>query len=415
MSASRNDSLPARLLAPYRRLSAAPHLPSVLAWSLVGRLERTSTSLALTFLVAGWTGSYALAGVTVMALGAGQGVAGPWRGRIADRTSPSKVMVYTGVVYASGLGALAILPAKLFVLALPLAALTGLFAPPAGQTGRSSFARLAGGVAVQAAFGVEATLQELLYIVGPVLAAGVIAATNPAAGVLLCAAWALIGSLGLAHALRRAGICGPVARSDPPSPRTRSLLAAPAFPRMLLLFVCLIGGLMADDLVMTSWARQRGEPVLAGVFAGIWALGSLAGGLIMASATRPPRLGRRAAAAALGAIVLVPALPPVSAPGSPLLFGILLLVSGTTIAPIMAAANSRVNDLAPPGRRAEAFGWVSTAITAATSLSAPLAGALLDHGGPAVAAAAAGTMMALAAVLAGTVPATGRVEHTGAT
>ncbi|MBK0865880.1 MULTISPECIES: MFS transporter [unclassified Saccharopolyspora] len=57
--------------------------------------------------------------------------------------------------------------------------------------------------------------------------------------------------------------------------------------------------------------------------------------------------------------------------------------------PLPTAANSRVGELAPEHRRAEAFGWYTSAATAGAAVAAPLSGALLDATGPAAAAAVA--------------------------
>src|SRR3712207_5789095 len=56
------------LLGHYRELFTVPHLPGLLSWSLVARLHLACTSLVITFLVAGWTGSYAVAGLVIGAL-----------------------------------------------------------------------------------------------------------------------------------------------------------------------------------------------------------------------------------------------------------------------------------------------------------------------------------------------------------
>lgn len=90
------------MLRPYRLLAAIPHAPALMTTSLLARLHLPAISLVLTFLLVDWTGSYAAGGVLAAALTIGQAVAGPLRGRAADRASPSKVLVITGCLWCLG-------------------------------------------------------------------------------------------------------------------------------------------------------------------------------------------------------------------------------------------------------------------------------------------------------------------------
>jgi MFS family permease len=158
----------------------------------------------------------------------------------------------------------------------------------------------------------------------------------------------------------------------------------------------LIAALEAVDMVVVAWARQQHAPALAGVLGAVWALGSAAGGLIAGGLAGAPRLPLRVAGTALGVLALVPVLPPVLPAASPWLLGAVLAVGGMAISPALAANNSRLGALAPEGRRAEAFGWATTAITAGPTFAAPLAGWLLDRAGAAAAAGGA-ALLAVAA------------------
>src|SRR3954451_20139737 len=62
----------------------------------------TGTPLAMSFLIAGWSGSYAIAGLVGAVLMAGLGVAGPVRGRVADRRGAAGQLVGWGGIYGVG-------------------------------------------------------------------------------------------------------------------------------------------------------------------------------------------------------------------------------------------------------------------------------------------------------------------------
>ncbi|MFC7341841.1 MFS transporter [Saccharopolyspora griseoalba] len=390
------------MLRPYRLLASVPHVPSVLTACLAARLYQPAQIIVLTFLVAGWTGSYAAGGAAAAAKTVGQAIASPVRGRQIDRRSAPKVLVLTGAGAALGFTAMAAVahwvdPARWWLI-VPVALGTGLMSPPLGQVGRAMWPRLADGEAREAAYAVEATLQELLFVTGPVLAAFVVAAWGPKVAMLGCAGWALLGTTAFAAALWRAGLRGGMGGGEVTG-RGPRLWRLPGFVS-LLGFCCLIAGaLIAADVLLVGWARERGQPELAGLLAAVWAVGSLAGGLVAGGLTGKPRLGRRSALVALGMCALVPVLPPVSDPGSPLLVGVILLAGGFAIAPTFAASNSRLAELTPAHRRGEAFGWAGTAMTLGGSASSPLVGAMLDLSGPAAGAAVLAGLAVAAALL----------------
>lgn len=127
------------MVHPYRVLARTPHVVPLLLWSIAARMHFGGIPIAITFLVADWTGSYAWAGAVVGGLTLGTAVAGPLRGRMLDTGRADRVMVVSGVGYAVGLAAIAVLPAPLWWLSLPLALATGLFAPAANQLVRASW------------------------------------------------------------------------------------------------------------------------------------------------------------------------------------------------------------------------------------------------------------------------------------
>lgn len=393
-----------RVLRPYLLLAQVPHAFALLGAGLLARLHQPAINLVLTFLIADRTGSYAAGGVVGGAITVGQAVAGPFRGRAADRSGPSRVLLITGCGYGLGLGLIAFLarpggwlPASWWWLLLPVAFATGLSFPPAGQIGRAMWVRIADGPARQAAFAVEATAQELLFVISPILAAFAVAAQGAFAATLWCGAFGTLGAAAFAATLWRAGL-----RAVPSQVEDRggtSLLATPGFG-LLLGFGCLmIGGVVTVDLLIVGWARERGTPELAGHLAAAWAIGSLVGGLLLGAAAGRPRVWLRGVLAVAGIVALVPVLPPVAVPGSPWLVTAVLLVGGLAIAPMFAATNARLGELAPEGRRAEAFGWLAGAGMVGAAIAAPATGGLLDASGPAAAAAMGAALAATAVCL----------------
>ncbi|GAA1992859.1 MFS transporter [Nocardiopsis rhodophaea] len=397
------------VLQSYRRLFALPHVSSLLLWSLASRLYMPGQPIAITFLVAEWTGSYTKAGLILGLLIVGTALVAPIRGRMADRGAADRIVLVCGIVYALGLTLIAVLPARLWWAAVPIALASGLFTPPANQIVRAMWPRLTTGRDLRAVYAAEATTQELLFVFGPMLAAGAVAMANARVALLLLAATALTGSLGFMVALRRAGVVEAVAgsgdeTSPAPGPRL-SLLCSGWMALFLPMMLLVVVGLIGVDLVMVAWANERSSPGLAMVLAGVWAAGSLVGGLVAGALPGTPHLSRRFFGAAVGVVLLVPFLPPLTHLPTPLLILPVLFVSGLAIAPTLAAVMGRLSDIAPPNRRAEAFGWMTTAQTTGAASAAPVMGALMDWSGVAAGAAGAAVAVVLAAVISPFIPA----------
>ncbi|GAB2512141.1 MFS transporter [Nocardiopsis aegyptia] len=398
-------------MSNYRRLFAVPHVLSLLSWSLVARFYMPGQMIAVTFLVVEWTGSYTYAGVVAGAFTLGMALVGPLRGRMADRGGSDRLVLVCGAVFATGLVVLALFPASLWWLAVPLALATGLFGSPANQIVRALWPRLTRGPERQAIYAAEATTQELLFVFSPILTAGVVAYWGPRWSLLLLALLALAGSIGFALALRRAGVTGPAPAEPGTAPtagasgtgsapgRRRSLVLHPVLGLLFAMCLLMIAGIIGTDLMIVAWANELDAPEYVMVLASVWALGSLVGGMVSGAVKGPPHLVRRCFATTLGLALVLPFLPPITHLPTPLLATPVLFLAGLAVAPTLAAVMGRIGDSAPSDRRAEAFGWLATAMGVGAAIAGPLAGGLIDGFGIAGGAAATVGALLVASVL----------------
>lgn len=163
--------------------------------------------------------------------------------------------------------------------------------------------------------------------------------------------------------------------------------------RTLILVFGLIGATFgAVEVAVPVAADVAGVKGATGLLLGVWGVGSLAGGIVLAR-TAPPsdpvrRLALMLAALAAGHLTLVLASGPIVLAG-------LLLIAGLAIAPSIATAYGLVEGIAPRGTVTEAYTWLATGISSGLALGAALAGYLSenvadDAGFVAAAAACAG-------------------------
>jgi MFS family permease len=358
----------------YRELLGLPHAAAMVGWSLLGRLPLGMTPLALLFLIRGEGRSYGAAGVVVALYAVAVGVGAPIAGRHVDRIGPAPVLRMRAIAYPALIGAVVVLAAvdAGIVAIAGAAALAGLALPPLSSSVRIVWPRLAPDELRSTAYALEAALQEVFFVGGPLLAAA-LAAVEPAAAVAGAGLASLVGASATARL--------PPVRATPGS-RTASagLLGALGSPgvRTVVIYAATVGvGFGAVELAMPAFAEEHGTRELGGVALACFSAGSLVGGLV--AGMRPPRSDLRRFVA--GGVALAGALLGLQlAVSMPTLY-LLSFVAGLPIAPTIGALYALIDRSARKGTAAEAFAWFGTAVSVGIATGSATAGALVDDHG----------------------------------
>src|SRR4051794_16741238 len=162
----------------YRVALRTPGVARVLATSLVARLPNGMSSLAIVLVVSQDQG-YGRAGAAVGLSVVMTCISNPLMARFAVSLGPRAVLLVASVAYAGFLSALAVVPSTSYAAQLACCAGAGLTVPPVIAVVRGLWPRLSPPEEVQALYGLEATMQELTYIVGPTLVAVLAATAGP--------------------------------------------------------------------------------------------------------------------------------------------------------------------------------------------------------------------------------------------
>jgi hypothetical protein len=182
--------------ARYRAVLSLPGAAAFFATAAVARLGVAMTILGVLWAVRGATGSFASAGVTTAVFALADATAGPQVARLVEDRGQRRVLPWSVAVFVlavSGLIAGAVLRLPLAVLAL-MAMAAGASVPPVGSF---SAARWRHAVRtpdqVAAALSLEAALNDVTHLCGPVLVSALSAVLYPAAGLTLAGGLVAVG------------------------------------------------------------------------------------------------------------------------------------------------------------------------------------------------------------------------------
>lgn len=388
-----------RVLQPYRDILARPGALRFSAAGVLARLPMSMVGIAIVLVVSASYHSYGLAGRVTAVLVVATAAAGPQIARLVDRHGQARAM---WPFLAVGLTGMAILTVAAATVADPAwlyagAVLTGC----GGGMGSLVRARWTHVLAdsprrLHTAYSLESVLDELVFVVGPVLATVLATSPRPELGLAVPAVAALVGG---GWFLVQRATEPPVASRDAPRPRG-SVLAMPGIAVLLVVFVGMGAIFGASDVATVAFAQELGRKGEVGMVLAVFALGSLTGGLLYGARHWHTPLARRFA---LGIVALALGVCLFLFIGNLVALSATMFVVGLVISPSIVAGNGLVQAIVPAARLTEGLTWVGTAINVGVSIGSSVAGARVDaagsHGGYLV-VVAAGVAVAVITALA---------------
>jgi MFS family permease len=364
-------------LGAYRTLLSDPRARAFSLAGFVARMPLSMTGLGIVLLVSLTTGSFGRAGLVTACCTAAGAVAAPLWGRTIDRIGHARVLVTAAVINSVSLALLVLsvlLETPLWVTCLTAVGV-GLGFSSAGSSVRSRWThRLMDSPLLNTAYAFEAVIDELVFIVGPVLVTFLATAIHPALGIGTCLVFGLAGALALAT----------MRDTEPPSQqRSRSSRAGTRLSPWVLVPVVaacaalgmLFGGM---EVVVVAFAKEAGILSYAGIVLMAWACGSLAAGIVIGTVAwrATPSVRFR-----VGAVLLALSMLPLPFLAQPLLVAGLLIVSGFAIAPTLIASVAVTQESVPHSRLTEALGWTTMGLAAGVAMGAAGSGQIIDSWG----------------------------------
>lgn len=355
-------------MAGYRDLLRTPGVARMIAAQLVARFPNGMMSLAILLHVEQQTGSYGAAGIVLAAASVGQAVAGPITSRWMGAWGMRRVLSLTLAVCVLAVLGLALLPLNLpgyMVFAL----LAGLSTPPVQSAVRTIYPKLVNAGQLTPLFSLDASLQEIIWIVAPVVITVVSTQVGTVQGLLLVAAILVLGGAWF--------ILSPeVGRVRIPRSRRAFGLVVLKPPVMLATVIgfLLIGACSAVEVGVVATFGHGG--LEAGLVLAVFSVGSLAGGLAFGHIPIGPwAMARRLLIVTVGLGLTMVSL-------NIFWLGGTLVLAGVGIAPALAVLYAITTASVKFSETAEAFGWAGTGQLIGAAAGSAVAGILIDQSGP---------------------------------
>ena len=361
------------MLAQYRAVLSRPGALVFSSSAWLGRLWLSMTNLGILLLITATTHRYGIAGAVSATYSITGAVGQPYLGRLTDRFGQARILLPLVAVHAAGVVTLLLLAEghaphwALFAAAAP----TGLSCPPLGSQVRARWSALLGpGRQLDTAYAMESVLDELLFVIGPVLVTVLSTSIDPSVGLLTALTFTIVGTV--TFALQR--------HTEPKSTQQAAVgtspLRIPAI-RVVSLTYTMVGLLFGTtDVTMVAFATQHGSRAYTGWLLAIVSGGSALGGLAYGNRRWKLSPERRftisvgsLAFFSLG-VALAPNLWVMPVTGA---------LMGMSIAPAIISSSLMIQKYCPPDRRTEGFSVIGSSLGAGFAIGSAIAGRVIDH------------------------------------
>lgn len=344
-----------------------PGVMRVVASQLVARFPFGMISIAFLVFVVKHTGSYTAAGLVLGAMSLGNALAGAYTSRLLGNWGVRRMVMGTAVICSTAISAMALIPMSVPSLVV-LGLIAGAMYPPVQAAVRTLYPKLVPEKELGPLYSIDASVQELIWIAGPVLVTFISIQVSDVLGVMLSVLFFLGGGLWFVTTkqVRELEI-----------PRNESRYGA-----VLRRPIVLVNSLISITFIAAFASAEAGIIAIfgdgnsmSGWVLGVWALGSLVGGLALGHIPIAPwSLSRRMIIVVIGL--------------SAALFShdfwwlcITLFISGFGVAPILALLYATVSATISFSETPEAFGWIGTGQLIGAALGSAVAGVAIDHFG----------------------------------
>ncbi|QTX04040.1 MFS transporter [Agromyces archimandritae] len=354
-------------MSAYSDILKSPGVARIVAAQLTARFPSGMLSLAFLLHVEQQTGSYGLAGLVLAATSIGQAIAGPFTSRLMGIHGMRPVLWITLAVCSVAVVVIGLIP-PLMPVYLIVGFIAGLSSPPVQPAVRTIYPKMVNSKQLTPLFSLDASAQEIIWVLGPVVTTFVSTQVGTVWGILLAAVIMIGGGLWFISSPELGLVRIPRSKR-----RFGVVLARPAVLLGTIIGFLLVGASAAIEAGVVAVFGHGGAE--AGLVLAVFAVGSLVGGLSFGHLPIGPwAMARRMfiifAGTALAAFVM-----------EFWWLAATLFIAGVGIAPVFAVIFATVSSSVKFSDTAEAYGWVGTGQLIGAAIGSALAGFLIDGSG----------------------------------
>lgn len=377
----------------YRELGRNPGVFRVLISQLTARFPFGMLSIILLLHIQLAYGDYTSAGIVLATQSVGQAISGPVSSRLMGRVGMRPVLASTSVVCAILLVVIAVVHLPLAIVA-GIAFLVGITTPPVTPAVRTLYPKLVPGNQLAGLFSLDAAAQELIWVLGPVVAVLVSSQFGTTVGLCVAASFMLLGgawfilspSVGTVKIPRASRGLGAILR------RPTVIISTVVGFFFVSSFAAIEAGIVAA-FTPAGDSASHGS-IESGIVLALFAGGSLVGGLLLGHrALRPWSLLLRILGVLAGTLLCLVSL-------NIWWLGTVLFLGGLGTAPAFAAISSIVSSTVKFSETAEAFGWVGTGQLVGVATGSAVAGVAIDTAGAPGAIVVSAGLLVICAIVA---------------
>jgi len=360
----------------YRSVFRLPGTAGFCAASFVARMPLAMYALGIVLIISARGGKYGFAGVLSACYVFGNAAGQPLLSILVDRYGQRRVLYPAGAVHLGSGAVFAVMlktAAPDWSLVIP-AVVFGVSYLPFGSLVRARWANLLDGrPELSTALSVESVLDEVIFVIGPLVATVLATQADPVLVIWLGVLLVTGGALWLA-ALR--------ATEPPAHPRAEaghvSALRSPGMVHLTIASIAMGAVFASAEVSMVAFCGQHHHRALSGLVLAAIAVGSAASGLVYGAIGWQTSVLRRFRLQSV-AFALLPILL-LAATDVPVL-AMCAFVFGLGVAPALITMFGLVQQMVPARALTEGLSWIGTGLSVGYGAGAALVGGIADaHG-----------------------------------
>lgn len=360
---------------PYSDIFKAPGAKAFSAAGFIARLPLAMVTLGIVTMLSQTHGEYWLAGAVSATFALANALIAPQVSRLVDRHGQGRVVIPATALTVAALAGLMLATRTgapswtLFLFAL----LAGLM-PSMTALVRARWTELYRDTPkLHTAFAFESVVDEVIYMVGPIVSIGLSVTVFPEAGPLAATSLLAVGAV-LFVAQRS---------TEPPVHALETSAEASVVRlgsvRIVALTLVAIGAIFGTaEVTVIAFAEEHGRKAAASLVLASYAAGSLIVGLVFGALKLTMPLARQFLfAIALAALTTLPLLIIDSIPS----LAVVLFLAGAAVSPTIITSMGLIERLVPPSKLTEGITWAMTGIGIGMALGSSTSGWVIDEFG----------------------------------